>query len=84
MNTHTKGIEQCHHGLLTEEAGGFRPRAPPAPPVGGAWAWGSRRLGLGAEGRSAWEEGGGALFLLCLSEPAALGRGRCGQLSHRL
>lgn len=57
MNTHTKGIEQCHHGLLTEEAGGFRPRAPPAPPVGGAWAWGSRRLGLGAEGRSAWEEG---------------------------
>lgn len=24
-------------------------------------AWGSRRLGLGAEGRPAWEEGGGAL-----------------------
>lgn len=78
MNTQKKGIEQCHHGLLTEEASGLHP------PMGGTWAWGSRRLGLGAEGRSAWEEGGGALFLLCLLEPAALGQGRCWPLSHRL
>lgn len=31
MNTHTKGTEQCHHGLLTEEASGLRPPAPPRP-----------------------------------------------------
>lgn len=43
MNTE-KEIEQYPHGLLTEEASDLHPS------VGGTWSWGSRRLGLGAEG----------------------------------
>lgn len=50
MNTE-KETEQCRHGLLTKEARGLHPH------TGGTWAWESRTLGLGAEGRPAWEEG---------------------------
>lgn len=48
---------------------------------GRSMAWGIQEVRVG---QPAWGEGGGALFLPCLLEPAALGRGRCWQLSHRL